>query len=51
MLPTLREVLALPALRRSSPLVRVGRTQLDRQVRWVHVAEVTDIASLLEGGE
>lgn len=51
LLPTLREVLALPALRRSSPLVRVGRTQLDRQVRWVHVAEVTDIASLLEGGE
>lgn len=51
MLPTLREVLALPALKRASPVVRAAPEHLDRTVRWVHVAEVSDIASLLDGGE
>ena len=51
MLPRLRDVLDLPAVRRGDPLVRAGAGQLDRPVRWVHVAEVSDIASLLEGGE
>lgn len=50
-LPTLAEVLALPAVRRSGPRVLVGSDQLDRRVRWVHVSEVSYIASLLEGGE
>ncbi|TWP34051.1 PucR family transcriptional regulator [Leekyejoonella antrihumi] len=50
-LPTLAEVLALPAVQRGSPRVLVGEDQLDRRVRWVHVSEVSDIASLLEGGE
>jgi purine catabolism regulator len=51
MLPTLRDVLQLPALRRGDPRVRAARSHLDRRVRWVHVSEVSDIASLLEGGE
>ncbi len=51
MLPTLSEVLDLPALRRGDPQVRAAAVHLDRRVRWVHVSEVSDIASLLEGGE
>lgn len=51
MLPSLRDVLDLPAVRRGDPQVRAAAGHLDRPVRWVHVSEVTDIASLLEGGE
>jgi purine catabolism regulator len=51
MLPTLADVLALPALRRGEPRVLAADGGLQRPVRWVHVAEVTDIAHLLEGGE
>jgi purine catabolism regulator len=51
MLPTLADVLDLPALRRAQPRVRAGAEQLGRAVRWVHVSEVSDIAHLLEGGE
>jgi Purine catabolism regulatory protein-like family/PucR C-terminal helix-turn-helix domain/GGDEF-like domain len=51
MLPTLADVLSLPAVRRGEPVLRAGADRLDRQVRWVHVSEVSDIASLLEGGE
>jgi purine catabolism regulator len=51
LLPTLAEVLALPAVRRGEPVVRAGTAHLDRRVRWVHVSEVSDIAHLLEGGE
>ncbi|HEX3335474.1 MAG TPA: PucR family transcriptional regulator ligand-binding domain-containing protein [Jatrophihabitans sp.] len=51
LLPTLEDVLALPALRTGDPQVRAGARNLDRRVRWVHVSEVSDIASLLEGGE
>jgi purine catabolism regulator len=50
-LPTLAEVLDLPAIRRGVPRVRAAAQHLDRGVRWVHVSEVTDIAGLLEGGE
>lgn len=50
-LPTLAEVLELPAVQRGSPHLLAGVDQLDRRVRWVHVSEVSDIASLLEGGE
>ncbi|HJE59173.1 MAG TPA: PucR family transcriptional regulator ligand-binding domain-containing protein [Nocardiopsis listeri] len=51
MLPTLAEVLRLPALQRARPRVVAGSEYLDVPVRWVHVAEVTDLAHLLRGGE
>src|SRR3954452_20327246 len=51
LLPTLAEVLELPAVRRGDPAVRAGAAHLDRPVRWGHVSEGSDIAHLLEGGE
>ncbi|WP_444543569.1 PucR family transcriptional regulator ligand-binding domain-containing protein [Micromonospora okii] len=52
MFPTVREVLALDPVRHGAPrLVAGGGAALDRPVRWVHVAEVPDIAALLRGGE
>jgi len=50
-LPSLAEVLDLPVVRRARPRVVVGADRLDSPVRWVHVAEVTDLAHLLRGGE
>ncbi|WP_425561539.1 PucR family transcriptional regulator ligand-binding domain-containing protein, partial [Micromonospora olivasterospora] len=49
--PTVREVLALDPVRHGAPRLVAGETGLDRPVRWVHVAEVPDIATLLRGGE
>ncbi|MEV4200037.1 PucR family transcriptional regulator [Micromonospora globbae] len=49
--PTVREVLALDPVRRGAPRLVAGDAGIDRLVRWVHVAEVPDIASLLGGGE
>ncbi|MGI5226713.1 PucR family transcriptional regulator [Actinoallomurus sp. CA-142502] len=51
MLPTLADVLHLDAVRRGEPRVVAGADRLDARVRWVHSAEVTDIAHLLRGGE
>ncbi|MBP2702876.1 PucR family transcriptional regulator ligand-binding domain-containing protein [Microbispora sp. RL4-1S] len=51
MLPTVADVLALDAVRRGSPRVVAGADRLDTRVRWVHVAEIHDIAHLLRGGE
>jgi purine catabolism regulator len=51
MYPTVAEVLALPVLRHGRPHVVAGAAGLDVPVRWVHVAEVADIAHLLKGGE
>ncbi|AVT40498.1 PucR family transcriptional regulator ligand-binding domain-containing protein [Plantactinospora sp. BB1] len=51
MFPTVREVLALDPVRHGGPRVVAGTAGLDRPVRWVHAAEVPDIASLLSGGE
>ncbi|WP_446686813.1 PucR family transcriptional regulator [Plantactinospora siamensis] len=51
MFPTVREVLDLGPLRRGAPRVLAGESALGRRVRWVHVAEVPDIAALLDGGE
>jgi PucR family transcriptional regulator, purine catabolism regulatory protein len=48
---TLREILELEPLRRARPQVLAGRGQLERAVRWVHIAELPDIAYLLRGGE
>ncbi|MBB5476352.1 PucR family transcriptional regulator [Micromonospora parathelypteridis] len=51
MFPTVREVLALGPVRHGAPRVVAGDAGLDRPVRWVHAAEVPDIATLLGGGE
>jgi PucR family transcriptional regulator, purine catabolism regulatory protein len=48
---TLRQVLDLDVLRRAGARVVAGADQLDRPVRWVHIAEIADIASLINGGE
>ncbi|TDQ01096.1 purine catabolism regulator [Labedaea rhizosphaerae] len=44
-------MLALPIVRQGKPTVVAGHDALDRRVRWVHVAEIADIANLLRGGE
>jgi purine catabolism regulator len=41
----------MPALRGAGPEVVAGRPGLGRRVRWVHSAELADIASLLRGGD
>lgn len=51
MYPTVAEALALPVIRRGRPRVVAGSAGLQGPVRWVHVAEVADIAHLLRGGE
>ncbi|CAM02709.1 purine catabolism regulator [Saccharopolyspora erythraea NRRL 2338] len=50
-LPTVADVLDLPAVRAGRPRVVAGSAGLERRVRWVHVAEIADIAALLCGGE
>ncbi|GIF86660.1 CdaR family transcriptional regulator [Catellatospora chokoriensis] len=49
--PTVREVIALDSVRIGAPRLVAGESGLDRPVRWVHSAEVPDIATLLRGGE
>lgn len=49
--PTVREVIALDPVRHGEPRVAAGEEGLDRPVRWVHAAEIPDIAALLRGGE
>ncbi|ROO83450.1 CdaR family transcriptional regulator [Actinocorallia herbida] len=51
MLPTLADVLDLEPVRRGRPRVVAGADRLGTRVRWVHVAEIADIATLLRGGE
>jgi PucR family transcriptional regulator, purine catabolism regulatory protein len=51
MYPTVADVLGLPVVRHGRPRVVAGAEGLDNRVRWVHVAEVTDIGHLLKGGE
>ncbi|MGH3357103.1 MAG: PucR family transcriptional regulator ligand-binding domain-containing protein, partial [Nocardioidaceae bacterium] len=51
MFPTVADVLAMPVLRQGAPSVLVGGSGLGREVRWVHSAEISDIAHLLRGGE
>ncbi len=48
---TIGEVLELEPLRSAGARVLAGAANLGRPVRWVHVAELPDIAHLLEGGE
>jgi purine catabolism regulator len=51
MLPTVREVLGVAAVRRGAPRVVAGAGGLDAPVRWVHAIELADAARLLRGGE
>lgn len=48
---TVREVLAHRVLQSADPQVLSGTAHLDRDVRWVHSADLYDIAPLLRGGE
>ena len=48
---TVRDILALPELVAGRPVVVAAEQALDRAVRWVHVAEIADVAPLLRGGE
>jgi purine catabolism regulator len=47
----LRDVLDLEVFQRGRPEIVVGGDGLDRPVRWVHIADISDIAPLLKGGE
>jgi purine catabolism regulator len=48
---TVAQVLEMPVLRGAGAEVLAGATGLDREVRWVHAAELVDIAPLLRGGD
>ncbi|MEV6941880.1 PucR family transcriptional regulator ligand-binding domain-containing protein [Streptomyces sp. NPDC051172] len=48
---TVADALALPVLAAGQPQVVTGVDGLDRQIRWVHITELTDPASFLKGGE
>lgn len=48
---TVAQVLDMPALRGAGALVRAGGDGLSRPVRWVHSAELADIAPLLRSGD
>ncbi|TIC88500.1 PucR family transcriptional regulator [Nocardioides sp. GY 10113] len=41
----------MPVLRAAGPVVLAGDDTLDRPVRWVHAAELADIAPLLRAGD
>jgi purine catabolism regulator len=47
----LRQVLDHPVLRRAQPTVLSGHDHLEHAVRWVHTADLYDIAPLLRGDE
>src|SRR4051794_20350121 len=48
---SVRQVLALERVLAGEPEVVAGAGQLDRPVRWVHVAEAADVGVMLTGGE
>ncbi|MFF3499486.1 PucR family transcriptional regulator [Streptomyces sp. NPDC003247] len=48
---SVRQVLALDRVLAGEPEVVAGAAQLDRPVRWVHVAEAADVGVMLSGGE
>lgn len=50
-LPTVAEVLTLPALQFGRPELVSGAVGAGGRVRWLHVSELPDIAGLLSGGE
>ncbi|MFI8067274.1 PucR family transcriptional regulator [Streptomyces sp. NPDC086033] len=48
---SVRQVLMLERVLAGEPEVVAGAGQLDRAVRWVHVAEAADVGVMLSGGE
>jgi purine catabolism regulator len=50
-LPTLAEILQLPAVIAGDPEVLAGTDALESPVRWVHVSDSLGVAKLLDGGE
>ncbi|MFE0512332.1 PucR family transcriptional regulator [Streptomyces sp. NPDC058964] len=48
---SVRQILALERVLAGEPEVVAGAGQLDRPVRWVHVAEAADVGVMLSGGE
>lgn len=48
---SVRQVLTLERVLAGEPEVVAGAAQLDRPVRWVHVAEAPDVGVMLTGGE
>ncbi|MFD4574784.1 PucR family transcriptional regulator [Streptomyces sp. NPDC058417] len=48
---SVRQVLSLERVLAGEPEVVAGAAQLDRPVRWVHVAEAADVGVMLTGGE
>ncbi|MFJ8715367.1 PucR family transcriptional regulator [Streptomyces violaceus] len=48
---SVRQVLSLERVLAGEPEVVAGASHLDRQVRWVHVAEAADVGVMLSGGE
>ncbi|MGW1051712.1 PucR family transcriptional regulator [Streptomyces sp. NPDC002521] len=48
---SVRQVLTLERVQAGEPEVVAGAGQLDRPVRWVHVAEAADVGVMLGGGE
>ncbi|MGV9796947.1 PucR family transcriptional regulator [Mycobacterium sp. NPDC003449] len=50
MIPTVRDVIALPVVQAGLPEV-VSTENLARPVRWVHVSDMPDLSGLLQGGE
>ncbi|MCX4766131.1 PucR family transcriptional regulator [Streptomyces sp. NBC_01275] len=48
---SVRQVLSLERVLAGEPEVVAGASQLDRPVRWVHVAEAADVGVMLTGGE
>ncbi|MFB9311194.1 purine catabolism regulator [Agromyces hippuratus] len=50
-LPTVREILTIPAVAQGIPEVLSGGEALDAHVRWAHVSDSAGVARLLNGGE
>jgi purine catabolism regulator len=46
-----RDVLDMETVRRGHPKVVAGADHLDRTVRWVHIADISNVAPLLKGSE
>jgi len=48
---SVRDALALPALREGEPEILAGADGLGTEIRWMHAGEGLNLASLLKGGE